>query len=48
MAAPDSDKNDLYRKKAAAVLEPLFTSEPDHPGVAHYLIHAYDTARHHK
>lgn len=31
-----------YRKKAAAILEPLFAIEPDHPGVAHYLIHAYD------
>jgi tetratricopeptide (TPR) repeat protein len=29
-------------KKAAAILEKLFATEPDHPGVAHYLIHAYD------
>ena len=29
-------------KKAAAVLEKLFAIEPDHPGVAHYLIHTYD------
>ncbi len=29
-------------KKAAAILEKLFAAEPDHPGVAHYLIHAYD------
>jgi tetratricopeptide (TPR) repeat protein len=29
-------------KKAAAILEKLFAMEPDHPGVAHYLIHAYD------
>ncbi len=28
--------------KAAAVLEKLFTKYPDHPGVAHYLIHSYD------
>ncbi len=28
--------------KAAAILEPLFKAHPDHPGVAHYLIHAYD------
>src|SRR5579864_6801620 len=32
-----------HRKEAAAILEKLFASEPDHPGVAHYLIHAYDT-----
>src|ERR1700758_809701 len=29
-------------KKAAAILEKLFATEPDHPGVAHYLIHAFD------
>jgi tetratricopeptide (TPR) repeat protein len=27
---------------AAAILEPLFDDLPGHPGVAHYLIHAYD------
>ena len=32
-----------HRKEAAAILEKLFAIEPDHPGVAHYLIHAYDT-----
>ena len=30
--------------KAAAVLEREFTKQPDHPGVAHYLIHSYDAA----
>ena len=28
--------------KAAAILEVQFKKHPDHPGVAHYLIHAYD------
>jgi hypothetical protein len=28
--------------KAAAILEPMFKKYPDHPGVAHYLIHSYD------
>lgn len=28
--------------KAAAILEPQFAKHPDHPGVAHYLIHSYD------
>ena len=28
--------------KAAAVLETQFKRHPDHPGVAHYLIHSYD------
>lgn len=38
----DRDKNNINRQKAAAVLEKLFAENPDHPGVAHYLIHTYD------
>jgi tetratricopeptide (TPR) repeat protein len=30
--------------KAAAILEKQFAKHPDHPGVAHYLIHSYDAA----
>jgi hypothetical protein len=41
-AEPDHDKTNAYRVKAAAVLEKLFAEEPNHPGVAHYLIHTYD------
>ncbi|HSL19982.1 MAG TPA: hypothetical protein VK886_00505 [Vicinamibacterales bacterium] len=37
-----SDKTYSQQLKAAAILEGLFTEQPDHPGVAHYLIHAYD------
>jgi hypothetical protein len=39
---PHDDATFANRKQAAAVLEKLFAIEPDHPGVAHYLIHAYD------
>jgi tetratricopeptide (TPR) repeat protein len=39
---PDDDPGYVNRKKAAAVLEKLFDVEPDHPGIAHYLIHSYD------
>lgn len=39
---PDGDKDFATRKLAAAVLEKVFAAEPDHPGVAHYLIHTYD------
>jgi hypothetical protein len=28
--------------QAARILEPIFKTHPDHPGAAHYLIHAYD------
>jgi hypothetical protein len=37
-----SDKAYAQQLKAAAILEPLFKEMPDHPGAAHYLIHAYD------
>jgi tetratricopeptide (TPR) repeat protein len=39
---PDEDTTFANRKKAGAVLEKLFDVEPNHPGVAHYLIHSYD------
>src|SRR5262249_12985910 len=29
-------------KKSAAILNGLLASEPNHPGVAHYMIHAFD------
>jgi hypothetical protein len=37
-----TDKTYANQLKAAAILEPLFAKHPDHPGLAHYLIHAYD------
>lgn len=40
---PPKDEGMTSRKEAAAILEKLFAVEPDHPGVAHYLIHTYDT-----
>jgi tetratricopeptide (TPR) repeat protein len=38
---PHHDATFANRKAAAAILEKLFAIEPDHPGVAHYLIHSY-------
>jgi tetratricopeptide (TPR) repeat protein len=40
-AAPE-EKTYANQRKAAALLEPLFAAHADHPGAAHYLIHAYD------
>jgi hypothetical protein len=37
-----ADKTYANQLKAARILEPLAKSDPDHPGVAHYLIHSYD------
>jgi hypothetical protein len=39
-----TDKTYANQLKAAAILEPLLKKYPDHPGVAHYLIHTYDYA----
>ncbi len=39
---PDGDTTFANRKKAGAILEKLFAIEPNHPGIAHYLIHTYD------
>ncbi len=36
------DKTYAAALKAAAILEVQFKKHPDHPGVAHYLIHSYD------
>src|SRR5438105_6254495 len=40
--APPSDTTHAKQKEAAAILEPLFKKYPQHPGIPHYLIHAYD------
>ncbi len=32
--------------RAAAILEPVFRANPEHPGAAHLLIHSYDDAAH--
>lgn len=42
--APPTDRTHTNQKRAAAILEPLYRREPQHPGLAHYLIHAYDSA----
>ena len=37
-----ADKTYAGRLKAGAILEKLFDEEPNHPGLAHYIIHTYD------
>lgn len=37
-----TDKSYAARLKAGAILEKLFLQEPNHPGLAHYIIHTYD------
>jgi tetratricopeptide (TPR) repeat protein len=43
-SASPADKSHAKQKKAAQILEPLYRNYPQHPGMAHYLIHAYDNA----
>jgi tetratricopeptide (TPR) repeat protein len=42
--APPGDRDIPDRQDAIAVLDPLFRAYPNHPGAAHYLIHAADAA----
>jgi tetratricopeptide (TPR) repeat protein len=41
--ASPMDKSHPNQKKAVAILEPLYQKYPDHPGLAHYIIHACDS-----
>jgi len=40
--APPSDTTFANQKKAAGILNGLLPAEPKHPGIAHYMIHAFD------
>ncbi len=42
--ASPADKSHANQRQAADILEPIFARHPEHPGLAHYLIHAYDSA----
>ena len=42
--APPTDRTHANQKKAVAILEPLYAKYPQHPGIVHYLIHAYDNS----
>ena len=41
--APRTDTTFAQQKRAIAILDPLFAQHPNHPGLAHYVIHATDT-----
>jgi len=36
------DKNRTNERKAGKILEAIFPNQPNHPGIAHYIIHNYD------
>src|SRR5262244_4653752 len=41
-----TDQTFAYQLKGAAILEKLLVKLPNHPGVIHYLLHAYDNTPH--
>ncbi|MGK2935493.1 MAG: hypothetical protein ACSLFE_09675 [Gemmatimonadaceae bacterium] len=41
-SAPLTDKSYVKQLRAGEILESIFAARPDHPGVAHYIIHSYD------
>jgi hypothetical protein len=41
-AASPTDQTFADQQKAGAMLETLIAQQPDHPGLAHYIIHSYD------
>jgi Tfp pilus assembly protein PilF len=43
-AAPKNDLTYGNQLESAKILEALYTRNPQHPGITHYLIHAYDFA----
>ena len=40
--APKTDKTFANQRKCVEILEPIFAKQPNHPGVAHYIIHCSD------
>jgi tetratricopeptide (TPR) repeat protein len=42
-ATPATDTSLTHPHQALAILVPLFAAHPDHPGLAHYIIHTCDT-----
>ena len=41
--APPTDRAHTLQLRSARIIEKIFAEQPDHPGAAHYLLHAYDT-----
>ncbi len=43
--APRTDTTFAQQRRAVALLAPLYEGHPDHPGLAHYIIHSTDSPR---
>lgn len=42
IVAPKTDKTFSNQRKCVEILEPIFARQPNHPGIAHYIIHCSD------
>jgi hypothetical protein len=42
-SADPADKTFQNQKKAGSILNTLYADQPNHPGIVHYIIHAYDS-----
>jgi tetratricopeptide (TPR) repeat protein len=42
ITAAKTDKTFANQRKCGEILEPVFVRQPQHPGIAHYIIHCYD------
>ena len=42
--SPDEERDFTRERRAGALLEEYYENHPEHPGLFHYLIHAYDSA----
>jgi tetratricopeptide (TPR) repeat protein len=42
-SADPADKTYSNQKKAGSILNALYPGQPNHPGIVHYIIHAYDS-----
>jgi tetratricopeptide (TPR) repeat protein len=43
--ASTTDTSFSRQREVGKILEPLWAGQPDHPGLAHYIIHSYDSPR---
>jgi tetratricopeptide (TPR) repeat protein len=41
-SADPSDQSFIKQKKAGTILNSLYSTHPNHPGIVHYIIHTYD------
>jgi hypothetical protein len=41
-SSPPTDKTYSNERQGGAILENIFATQPNHPGIAHYIIHCYD------